>query len=142
MKMRPPFCSAVYPFAAHAAAFLVALGSALTASAQDQDQNGNVTPAGQLLTPTAAPGSTFEYFNPELSKYPDFRPSGGAATVLSPDKKTLVIVISGYNLWNDPTGTQDPIASTEYIFVYDISSGKPGSARTARPSMCGSTPAR
>jgi YVTN family beta-propeller protein len=125
MKMRPSLFSAAYRFAAQVAAFLVALGSALTtASAQDQDQNG-VTPAGQLLTPTAAPGSTFEYFNPELSKYPNFRPSGGAATVLSPDKKTLVIVLSGYNLWNDPTGKQDPTASTEYLFVYDISSGKP-----------------
>ncbi|MBV9998447.1 MAG: beta-propeller fold lactonase family protein [Verrucomicrobia bacterium] len=121
--MRPSFCGAVHPVAAQVAALLVALGSALSASAQDQ--NDNVTPAGQLLTPTAAPGSAFEYFNPELSKYPDFRPSGGAATVLSPDKKTMVIVISGYNLWYDPTGKQDPAASTEYIFVYDVSSGKP-----------------
>ncbi len=105
------------------AALAAPLSLALAAASAAADTD--FTPAGQRLTPTAAPGSTFELFNPGLLSYPNFRPSGGAATVLSPDQKTLVVVLAGYNDLTNPAGSFDPAASNEYIFVYDVSSGKP-----------------
>ncbi len=40
--------------------------------------------------------------------------------MLSPDGTTLLILTSGYNRLFDQTGTAIPKASTEYVFVYDV----------------------
>ena len=81
-------------------------------------------PSGQFLTPTAAPGSSFVELNPGLANYASFPAGGGMTGVVSPDGKTLVVLTSGYNSFYTNTGNLDPV-SAEYIFVYDISNGKP-----------------
>ncbi len=111
-----------------------------------------VIPTGQIITPTAAPGSVLQRLaNPQL------RPDGNAdadsavATALSPDGKTLVVLTSGFNVSvNDTagnplrfpvlsplTGLPDPNVidpntgivgawnQAEFAFVYDVSHGTP-----------------
>jgi hypothetical protein len=56
--------------------------------------------------------------------------AGQAVTsVTSPDRKTLLVLTSGYSLVNFTSGvnagSQNSADSTEYLFVYDISSLKP-----------------
>lgn len=77
------------------------------------------------ITPSAAPGSTFETLNPELPNYPAFRASNAVSTATSPDGRTLLVLTSGYNRLNSPEGKEDPAATSEFVFVYDISRGRP-----------------
>ncbi len=96
----------------------------------DEETNAQVIPnTGQLLTPTAPPGTRFEPLNPNLPNYPEYLAGRAVTTVVSPDYKTLLILTSGYNLVNYPSGSNigqtDKSASTEYVFVYDISSKIP-----------------
>ena len=84
---------------------------------------------GQTITPTAPRGARFEPLNPGLAAYPEFVAGQAVTTVASPDHKTLLILTSGYNLWNYPSGANlgntDPTASSEYVFVFDISNKIP-----------------
>jgi DNA-binding beta-propeller fold protein YncE len=82
-------------------------------------------PTGLSITPTAARGAKFETLNPELPKYPAFRAGEAVTTGLSPDGKTLLTLTSGYNLLNNSEGRRDTAASTEYVFVYDVSGAQP-----------------
>jgi DNA-binding beta-propeller fold protein YncE len=81
-------------------------------------------PTGLDITPTAAPGSQYLVLNPKLADFPNFIASGALSSVKSPDGKTLLVLVSGYNSLskNGSTATQD---SNEYIFVLDTSSGAP-----------------
>ncbi|MBG1267939.1 bifunctional YncE family protein/alkaline phosphatase family protein [Nostoc sp. WHI] len=104
-------------------------------------EGGALLPTGQIITPAAAPGSTFGRLATGL------RPDGNAdaaeavTTALSPDGKTLLVLTSGYNLnfRDQNTGanltypvldpsTGKPSAETtrkaEWVFVYDVSNGK------------------
>lgn len=87
--------------------------------------NSAFVPTGMRITPTAAKGSIFQPLNPGLANYPDFVVGQAVATTVSPDGNTLLILTSGYNLNNDPSGNFDPSGSNEYVFVYDISSNTP-----------------
>ncbi len=92
---------------------------------------------GTQITPTAPAGSTFTGLNPGLADDPGWLAGQAVATVVSPDKKTLLVLTSGFNrvyrtdavngvLPPDAMGTYfDWPDSTEYVFVYDISSNAP-----------------
>ena len=84
-----------------------------------------VLPSGQIVTPTAIPRSVLEFLNPNLADAPAFVPSGAMTTIVSPDKKTLLVLTSGYNLTSDSSGNSIADASEQYVFVYDISADKP-----------------
>lgn len=103
--------------------------SLLTTSSLASDEQANIQgtflPTGVQITPTAAPGSTLEYLNPGLSDFPKFIASGAMSTVKSPDGKTLLVLIGGYNSLSDKNGNTIPKDSNQYIFVFDISTGKP-----------------
>ncbi len=91
--------------------------SILTASAQQVIPN-----TGQVLTPTAPKDSRFESLNPGLTDAPEYLAGQAATTIVSPDKKTLLILTSGYNRYTSPaTGKTVAADSNEYVFVYDIS---------------------
>jgi hypothetical protein len=93
--------------------------------AKDSDKSQSIIlPTGQLITPTAAPDSTFELLNPDLPDFPNFVASNALTTVISPDQRTLLVLTSGYNLLTDKNGSDIASASEEYVFVYDISAGK------------------
>ena len=92
---------------------------------------------GTQITPLAPAGATFVGLNPRLADQPTWLAGQAVSTVVSPDGKTLLILTSGYNrvyrtdavngvLPPDAMGTYfDWPDSTEYVFVYDISSNAP-----------------
>jgi DNA-binding beta-propeller fold protein YncE len=99
---------------------------------------GDTTPQflpnmGQQITPLAPPGSRFEYLNPGLADHPDWLASNAASTVVSPDKKTMLVLTSGYNrVYRTDPGAPDKYGtkfnwpdSNEYVFIYDISTPTP-----------------
>ncbi len=94
----------------------------------DAGPNGTLLPTGQRITPTAAPGSTFQPLNPDLPDFPAFTASQALSEALSPDHKTLLILTSGYHL-NGVLGDAGVVgvadASQEYVFVYDVSTATP-----------------
>ncbi len=118
-----------------AVAIAAAIGAPATASAfefqahhhqpSDRDdafRRGVMLPTGVRITPTAAPGASYQLLDPGL-------PSGVKAgyadsEALSPDGKTLLVLTSGYNYVVDANGKFLPQQSTQFIFVYDVSSGR------------------
>lgn len=86
---------------------------------------GEKLPTGARITPTAAPGSHFQWLNPDLPTRPEYRADHAVSTVLSPDKRTLLVLTSGYNRNNGPTGQRVAAESNEYVFVYDVTGTSP-----------------
>ena len=91
---------------------------------------GDILPTGMKITPTAAPNSDFQWLIPDPTK-PDVKADHAVNIALSPDGKTLLVLTSGYNNYNYPTGHPqqgqfNPAMSTQYVFVYDITNGTPG----------------
>ncbi len=84
-----------------------------------------VTPTGQALTPTAAPGAVFQALDPALPGDPTFRAGQASALALSPDGKVLLVLTSGFNRTFGPDGVPIPDRSNEYVFVYDVTGSKP-----------------
>ena len=98
------------------------------AADDDDDRKGGTDadlPTGMHITPAAAPGATFSELRPGLPAQPNFTAGHAVSTAISPDGKTLLILTSGYNIIYDQQGRAIPSASTEYVFVYDISRNPP-----------------
>ena len=107
-----------------AATVLAGLSTAARADIDDGKNDNDPTspplPSGQHISPTVTAGSVFQGLNPGLANYPSHLAAQAVKTAISPDGATLLVLTSGYNLVNGPTGAQDNAASTEYVFVYDI----------------------
>ncbi|HEX5262216.1 MAG TPA: hypothetical protein VFW13_01735, partial [Phenylobacterium sp.] len=101
-------------------AALAALASISVAFAD----TGPLLPTGQRLTPRAAQGSVFQTLNPNLPDLPQFTAGQASAVALSPDKRTLLILTSGYNRNLGADAKQVKDESNEYVFVYAL--GKRG----------------
>ena len=85
----------------------------------------NIPNTGQQITPLAPRGARFTYLNPGLANYPTHVVGQGVTGVTSPDHKTLLVLTSGdYGIYT-PAGSQDTAASTDWVFVYNISSPVP-----------------
>ncbi|MGH9446382.1 MAG: YncE family protein, partial [Terriglobia bacterium] len=80
----------------------------------------NVPNQGVRITPLAVPGSRFQTLNPGLKDFPNYVAGGAVTTVISPDKKTVLVLTSGYNRLNNSAGRRIPADSTQYVFVFDI----------------------
>src|SRR5216683_127611 len=109
---------------------VISIGAVISAKADDDDlKKGTFIPTGVQITPSAAPGSSFQALNPGLSFDPSFTVGQAVTTAISPDGHTLLILTSGYNSQNFTSGPKEgntnPAESSEYIFVFDISGGKP-----------------
>src|SRR5260370_27664792 len=52
-------------------------------------------------------------------------PSGAVSSVFSPDRQTLLVLISGHNVLDYAASKVVPADSTQYIFFFDVSTGKP-----------------
>src|ERR1700738_5313264 len=102
---------------------------ATRADDENKVKNGTFIPTGVRITPDAARGSIFQPLNPGLVSDPSFTVGQAVTTAVSPDGKTLLILTSGYNSQNFTSGPNagktNPAESNEYIFVFDISAGKP-----------------
>jgi len=79
-------------------------------------------PTGATITPDAAPGAVFQPLTVALPNYPNYSPDSAETTAVSPDGKTLLVLTSGFNLNLDSNGSFQPQDSSEYVFIYDISS--------------------
>jgi hypothetical protein len=96
------------------AGLAVGMLAAMASSAQ-------VLPTGATITPTAAPGSVFQPLAVALPDYPNFMATGAVTTAISPDGKTLLVLTSGFNKQKDSNGSVQAQDSSEFVFVYDIS---------------------
>jgi DNA-binding beta-propeller fold protein YncE len=108
-----------------------ALQLAIVTAAEPQQAiiDGKETATGKAITPEVATGAIFEELDPHLTSAPDRRPGGAAGVAVSPDGKRLAILTSGFPAYYDAKGNLVPEASTEYVFLYDISGGKPRQAQ-------------
>src|SRR5579872_5721818 len=104
---------------------LTGISCARAATAAARSPLPPVAPSGIRLTPTAAAGASFAHLNPHLQNAPGYIAGQAVTTATSPDGRTLLILTSGYNQLLDSAGRVIPAESNEYIFVYDISRGRP-----------------
>jgi DNA-binding beta-propeller fold protein YncE len=102
------------------ASLFALIGTAALAAPQ-----GVTLPTGQRITPTAATGAVFSPLNPNIPSEPTYTVGQAETELVSPDGKTLLILTSGYNLNANEAGQEDPLTSTEFVFVFDISTGTP-----------------
>jgi DNA-binding beta-propeller fold protein YncE len=88
----------------------------------NDDEKQSPTPPGLYITPTALPNAVQQLLNPGLTNYPNFVAGQAVKAVVSPDGKTLAILTAGMNSLINSTGTAvDTAASTQFLFLYDIS---------------------
>ncbi|MBN1313951.1 MAG: beta-propeller fold lactonase family protein [Anaerolineales bacterium] len=87
---------------------------------------------GQQISPLAPQDSRFETMNPDLSDNPDWLAGQAVTTVVSPDKRTMLVLTSGFNRVYRTDDTPDAFGtyfnwpdSQEYVFIYDISTDRP-----------------
>ncbi len=87
-------------------------------------------PTGLYVTPTAIHHAVQMPLNPNLLNYPNFIAGEAVKAVASPDGSTLAILTAGFNslykAWSASTPTTaqvDYAASTQFLFIYDISGG-------------------
>ena len=77
-------------------------------------------PTGQSITPLAAPHARFEPLIAHTGPFPDYVADGAAAIVVSPDKREMLVLTSGFNRFNGPDGKIVPQQSVQYVFRYAI----------------------
>ena len=103
------------------------------APAHAQPQPQQLPNMGQQITPLAPQGSQFQGLNPGLAPpAQDWLASQAVSSVVSPDRKTMLVMTSGYNRFGVTT-VQPPTGgvswygpdSNEYVFIYDISQPTP-----------------
>jgi DNA-binding beta-propeller fold protein YncE len=97
------------------------LASPVQGHSQDSHNQKSSTPPGLYITPKALPNAVQQDLNPGLANYPNFVAGQAVKGVASPDGKTLAILTAGMNSLFDSTGVVDKAASTQFLFLYDIS---------------------
>jgi DNA-binding beta-propeller fold protein YncE len=89
----------------------------------------------QSLTPLATTGSSFQFldtgmvvtdpYDPQVAPV-EWLAGQAVSTSISPDNNTLLVLTSGYNrVFQGPFPLFDPLMSSEYIFIFDISNHTP-----------------
>jgi len=106
-------------------AVLAALASALAASAALAQTSSNPggalnLPTGQIMTPLAAPGAQYSPLQTHIGPHPEYVADGAAAAAVSPNGRTLLVLTSGFNRFNNPDGSLNAQQSQQYLFVYGI----------------------
>ncbi|HVI06227.1 MAG TPA: hypothetical protein VM711_09075, partial [Sphingomicrobium sp.] len=96
---------------------LLLVGAATGANAKAA---GEMLPTGQAITPLAALGATFSPLVVGIGPYPSYVADGAAAIAVSPDKREMLVLTSGFNRYNGPDGKLVASQSTQYIFLYSI----------------------
>ena len=106
---------------------------ALSMVAQEEQGHGksSPTPPGLFITPRALDHAVQQFLNPGLASYPNYVAGEAVKAVVSPDGKTLGILTAGFNSLYFPNvgepstnpnlGTINKSASTQFLFLYDIS---------------------
>jgi YVTN family beta-propeller protein len=102
-------------------AWTILLFAGVATAQSDDDDQKSATPPGLFITPTALPNAVQQVLNPGLTNYPNFVAGEAVKAVVSPDGKTLAILTAGMNSLYDTNGNVDTTASTQFLFLYDIS---------------------
>ena len=103
--------------------YVLTLGSvalAATAIAADRAVAGQALPTGQMLTPLAAPGARFEPLVAQVGPHPSYVADGAAAIAVSPNRREMLVLTSGFNRYNGADGKLVLAQSSQYIFRYAI----------------------
>ncbi len=109
-----------------AAVLLLSAGSAAAGDREDRQPVSQTNlPTGQMITPTADPGSTLQPLLPRLADMPNLKAGYAASEALSPDGRTLLVLTTGYNYVVNGSGNEIPGDSTQFVFVFDVSGGAP-----------------
>src|SRR5947208_1947500 len=103
------------------ACIVIAASVGSVACAANAEPRTQFLPTGQQLTPTAAPGAHFIPLVAHVGPHPGYVADGAAAIAVSPDKREMLVLTSGYNRYNGADGKLVPAQSTQYIFRYAIS---------------------
>ena len=77
-------------------------------------------PTGQAITPLAVPGARFRPLVTRTGPHPSYVADGASAVAVSPDGREMLVLTSGFNLYNRPDGKASPEQSTQYVFRYAI----------------------
>ena len=100
---------------------IVVLAGFANAQLVNDDDEKSPTPPGLYITPTVLANAVQQPLNPGLANYPNFVAGQAVKAVVSPDGKTLAILTAGMNSLYDSSGNVDRAASTQFLFLYDVS---------------------
>src|SRR6202030_364807 len=100
---------------------ILIFASLANAQGDNHGHQKSPTPPGLYITPTALAHAVQQQLNPGLSNYPNFIAGEAVKAVVSPDGKTLAILTAGMNSLYDTSGNIDTTASTQFLFLYDVS---------------------
>ncbi len=115
---------------------LVLTALPMLADSRDEHDHAqkSATAPGLFITPLALDDAVQQVLNPGLANYPSFVAGEAVKAVVSPDGKTLAILTAGMNSLyfpnvgepstNPQIGKVDTSASTQFLFLYDISGPK------------------
>ncbi|MEA3058324.1 MAG: hypothetical protein QOF34_1139 [Sphingomonadales bacterium] len=92
----------------------------LAASAPAAQSSKQLLPTGQAITPFAVPGARFTPLVAHVGPHPGYLADGAAAIAVSPNQREMLVLTSGFNLYNGPAGKTDEKQSTQYVFRYAI----------------------
>ena len=99
---------------------LASSGLSLSAGVHATGSKAQLLPTGQALTPLAAPGASFSSLVVGIGPNPSYVADGAAAIAVSPDKRQMLVLTSGFNQYNGRDGKTVKEQSTQYIFRYSI----------------------
>src|SRR5262249_50200941 len=91
-----------------------------------QPDGRELLPTGKSITPTAAPGSTYQQLTTELRQDGNADANGAYTSALSPDGRTLLVLTNGYN-----TNFMTPDGKKIQFPYLDPATGKPSSVESA-----------
>lgn len=77
--------------------FLCGCGGSSDGGGSNQSPAQLLPNMGQQITPTAPPGARFVTMNPDLVDKNTWLAGQAVTSVVSPDRKTLLVLTSGYN---------------------------------------------
>ena len=104
-----------------AASLLLAVVGLGEAGAAGQQNAQELTPPGLAITPLTLDGAIQQTLNPGLPGYPNFVAGEAVKVTASPDGAMLAILTAGMNSLYDAAGKVDKAASSQFLFMYDIS---------------------
>ncbi len=138
-KSKGYWLSLVTSVALGATALSLPVNARTTKSVGNIGNGAALLPTGQTITPSAAPGSSFDRLSTGLRQDGSADAAEAVTTTLSPNGKTLLVLTSGYNQnfktesgsdithpVLDPVSGQPSTVTTkkaEWVFVFDVSSG-------------------
>jgi YVTN family beta-propeller protein len=88
-------------------------------------QDGQLVATGERITPQSIPGTIMLALNPGIPEFPDHVMGQAVAVARSPDGGRLLALTSGYNKMSGPDGKTDRGASSEWVFVFDVTGTSP-----------------